>query len=188
LLAAGGRDRHISLWNMQTELCERMLAGTGATVNALAISRAHLVLAGMDDGDIAIWDLGGDAMEVQRRHEGPVNTVAFHPSGRMYASAGSDAAIRICDLATSPAEQDLIGHEGAVRSVAFSPDGSLLASAGDDGVVRLWDPRTGKNVYTLEEHGMPVRCVAFSLDSGRLAAAGNDRIVRVWDLTASISQ
>ena len=71
-------------------------------------------------------------------HNGPCQTVAFHPDGRRVASSGTDATVRIWDELGQPAESP-IGPRGPVRCLAYSPDGRRLASAGKDGTVRVWD-------------------------------------------------
>lgn len=59
-----------------------------------------------------------------------VNSVAFSPDGRMFASGGDDNAVSLWNVATGESlGKPLSGLVGTIEGVAFSPDGRLLAAA-----------------------------------------------------------
>ena len=74
-----------------------------------------------------------------------VHAVAFHPGGRLVASADAQGEIRLWTVPAAgdptPAEPKrvLAGHQGSVLDIEFSPDGSILASCGTGGAIRLWE-------------------------------------------------
>jgi WD40 repeat protein len=100
--------------------------------------------------------------------------VAFHPNGRVLASAGHDGALRFWEVATG---RELSGaakrHAAPVGGVAFSPDGRWVASASDDGGVRLWGlvPMREEPIL-LGRHDGGASRVAFLPDGRTLASGG----------------
>jgi WD40 repeat protein len=117
-------------------------------------------------------------------HSDPVLTVAFSPNGKFLASAGSDAVIRLWDVATRRAiGEPLRGHTSRIWSVVFTPDGRTIASASGDHTVRLWDVRTHKQLgKPLEGHLDEVGSVSFNQDGTILASGSVDGTVRLWEV------
>ena len=81
-------------------------------------------------------------------HTAPVNTVAYGPDGRQYASGDRAGCIKVWDGVSSRAVFSFGGaHEGAlVSSVAFSRNAHYLLTAGHDNIARLRDLRAGGRV------------------------------------------
>ena len=71
-------------------------------------------------------------------HEGPVNSVSFHPSGNYCVSGSNDAKIKIYDLLQARTIYTLSGHQSQVNSVGFSPGGEHCVSGGQDNHILVW--------------------------------------------------
>jgi WD40 repeat protein/serine/threonine protein kinase len=114
-------------------------------------------------------------------HQDWVQSVAFAPDGKWFASAGVDKTIKLWVTSTG----SLLGslrQSYAANAVAISATGTWLASAGDDGTVRLWEAGTGQLHSALSGPSYALYAVAFSPNGKLVAAAGKDRIVYVWDV------
>jgi RNA polymerase sigma factor (sigma-70 family) len=126
---------------------------------------------------------------IRFRHSGPVTSLAFHPKGKVLASAGQDNSVRLWDLATGKLLRRLTPNRrefgvALVHAVAWSPDGRYLASGTSmlDATVRLWDAHTGKELQAFSDLRFDAYAVLFSADGRELMAGGRDKKICVWDL------
>ena len=112
----------------------------------------------------------------------PLYYIAFSPDGRLMATCGADAVIRLYDRPGDRLVSEIETGQGEVNGVAFSPDGLRLASAGDDGTVRLWDLGTGREIWGARaiEDGLAFQ-VAFAMGGDVLASCGQEPVIRLWD-------
>jgi WD40 repeat protein/serine/threonine protein kinase len=142
------------------------------------LSEAAVVVRPTAIGGVRSWSLE------TRGHRSLVLSVAYRPSdGRLLASAGHDAIIRLWDPATGRLVRALLGHAAEVLALAWSPDGKYLASAGMDHTVRFWDGASGQvlRVVQLGPRNAVVS-LAWSPDGRTLAAGCEDKMVRLWDV------
>ena len=189
LLASGGGDGTVRLWNPHTgrPVGAPMHASARYGVYAVAFSPdGRLLASGGGDGTVRLWNPAtGQPVGLPIKTSNGVSAVAFSPDGRLLASGG-DGMVRLWNPATGrPVGAPM--HASAIRgvyAVAFSPNGRLLASGGGDGTVRLWNPATGRPVGAPLAATIPfngVSAVAFSPDGRLLASADGGGTVRLWN-------
>ena len=129
----------------------------------------------------------GEEVALLTGHTGDVLSVRFSPDGETLATAGSDATVRLWDVATRTPKAIFREHPAEVNSVAFSPDGKTLASGGsrrtgvEDGKINLWDVDTGTLKTTLTGHYFNVLSLAFSPDGNTIASGTYDGW-ELWDI------
>jgi WD40 repeat protein len=139
LLASGGEDSLVILWDMADGQLVRVLEGHTGAVLALAFSPDGRTLAsGNADQTVILWDVAtGEMIRSLVGHADAVTALTFSPDGTLLATGGMDA-VRLWDAVTGGELAVLEGHAGLVSSLAFSSDGQRLVSRGADGSVRLW--------------------------------------------------
>jgi dipeptidyl aminopeptidase/acylaminoacyl peptidase len=168
LLAAGGSDNHIHLFDAATGKEVRRLTGHLArSYNPPPNPKGAF--------DLLVGSVG----------EGNVTSLAFAPDGKTLASGGWDDTVRLWDVAGGTELHRLDAHKGLIARVAFSPDGKVLATRGGlDGTLRLWDAATGAGLHKVKglSNVNPWRfyreaALAFAPDGKTVAATTRNAIV-----------
>ncbi|KAI0300934.1 WD40-repeat-containing domain protein [Russula brevipes] len=140
--------------------------------------------AGGIEGEV-VWE--DNSIQHFSGHEGPVYTIAAHPTAPLAVSGGGDDSGYIWDVTSGETVVKLTGHTDSVSSVAFSSDGEMVSTGGMDGRVRVWR-RVGKENYNtwefLTELQGPdeVIWLRWHPKGPVLLAGSNDSTVWLWQL------
>ncbi|MEZ4866879.1 MAG: BTAD domain-containing putative transcriptional regulator [Caldilineaceae bacterium] len=102
LLAAGGAESIIQLWQMPERRPRCTLQGHTSSIYGLAFSVDGKILASSSgDQTIRLWNpYNGEPWQTLRGHTGVVKAVLFHPNGRWLISSSSDETMKIWELGT----------------------------------------------------------------------------------------
>src|SRR5205085_9903899 len=120
VLASGGKDGLVKLWDPATGASLGELTGHGGAVTSISFApdKPRMLAVGAwndkGDSDIKVWEL-----------------------------VPADKGYKGKELHT------LKGHQAGVTCVAFGPGGVRLASGSADKNVMIWDLETGKAIHTL---------------------------------------
>ncbi len=199
MLASGGDDHQIKLWDVATGVELAAVEAHSQTVTGLAFAPAGDLLASVGlDGAWKIWRIdrgeggrgaGLDSPRVLRGEGGaPLRCVAFSADGRWIAAAGEtpDVLLNRAPAFDSPTAV-ANAHSGMIVALAFSkgPE-NLLASASIDRLFRIWDPETRTPVGVALREAGPLMALAFSPpDEGGgtlLAVGGGQRLATILDV------
>ncbi len=185
LLAAGGADGVVDVWQIASAPRQAILHGPAEPVDAVAFSPGGNILAsGLANGTIRLWNpVTGTVIDVLTGDAGAIESLVFSPDGRLLASASGDGQVRLWHLADHPAAQVLQRTGRPMQALAFSPDDSLLAAAGSGGTVTVWSIAHREHpslTQTLYGATMAITNLAYSPTGTTIAAEESDGDVLLW--------
>ena len=193
MIATGGFDHTVKLWEAATGRELRTLEGHQNIVLSLAVSPdGFSVVSGANDNTLKLWDLPSDKpLASWEGHEAAVNAVAVSSDGRLVISAGEDKAVRVWQRADGKLLQTLTGHDADILRVAIRTDVRQWASADSTGRIRLWtpgqyldeDPTIPSDLFA---HVGPVTGIRFHPNNQLLLTAGEDGAIIQWQLPIGV--
>jgi WD40 repeat protein/energy-coupling factor transporter ATP-binding protein EcfA2 len=187
LLASGGDDNAITLWNLDGGKKLKTLGQhrERITLGGLAFSPDGRYLASASYDDTAIiWQLETGKSQVLTGHTGSVYNLSFSADSATLATASEDKTLRLWEVATGTQLRVFNGHQNEVFAVSWFGDYLLSGSA--DRSIRLWDSTSGVSLRLLQGHESSVQ--AFALYGGQLWSASWDGTVRRWSLKLPFQQ
>jgi WD40 repeat protein len=210
LLAAGGEDSNVQIWNVSTGKEVRTL-GQDLGMNdkwrlgsldispdgsMLVMKRFYygaVVRIGMNPSwpnEMYFWDLStGKKLDRFEKFKKWCDWVVFSPDSKTMVTTGerSHYHLYFWDVATGE-ELRTVENEKMFLTCIFSPAGRTLATGMEDGTVLLWEAASGKIRRTLKGHRGPVYSLSFSDDGQLLASECSDGTALIWDLYGRASK
>lgn len=204
LLLTGGDDHLVKLWDADSASPLATLEGhERSVVHACFSPDGRTAMTASADGTVRFWDIAArqpaGSLIVEPAHDAifipphldrrPGFASALSPDGSTLATAGTDRAIRLWDVATRRPLRVLAADVPLSNDLVFSPDGTTLAAAQghpldevtDSHVITVWDVATGKPVATLAGHRAAIWMAPFSPNGRLLASPSSDGLTKLWD-------
>jgi len=183
LLATGGDDATVKLWDVASGLEIRAFYGLTDKVTDVEFSPDGKTLAGCGDSVIRLWDTAtGAALKPLSGHRWHVVSLEFSPDGKRLASASIDQTMRLWDLASGTQLHEFKGNE-RFSAVAFSPDGKTLAAADEGYKISIFDLERYRLIKEILGLGPRAHGLAF-LGDGNTLVSGDADAVKLWDVRA----
>ncbi|MCY3744447.1 MAG: WD40 repeat domain-containing protein [Candidatus Poribacteria bacterium] len=206
LLATGGKDKKVRLWNVETEELQQTLSGHIGPIKTLAFSPDGTLLVSSGsrnweeqeghngityilslrdsivDRTAKVWDVATGENIATFKHLDEVRAIAFSPDGTLLATSAGRTDIRSTKTWQDIATLSTVN----ATCLTFSPDGTRIAvgMSGRQPTVQIWDIATRKPIATFIGHKRGIQSLAFSPDSRLLASGGSDGVTYLWDVTS----
>jgi WD40 repeat protein len=190
LLATGGLDGSIRLWDLETGKLVRALIGHNSYVTSLDWSPDGntLASAGAYDYTVRLWDgRSGRPLRVLKGHSREAALVKWSPDGRTVVTCGGTSGVLTTWNAVSGVKRDTLELGTTIGALAWRHDGGLLAVVCATASVQLWDPDKNKVARTVGTAKDNYVSIAWAPDGKRLAA-GTARETRVYDDAFKLAQ
>lgn len=173
VLATGGGDKEIRIWDVLTSTPSAVLSGHNGWVQVLSWSaNAKYLVSGSRDGVLQSWTHDGEygnfkAHKYPKAHQNYVTHVAWEPLHRnvacdRFVSASKDASLKVWRVGMG-LQFSLNGHGSCVTCVKWGGAGRIYSSSQDKNIL-AWDDSNGAPVFTLKGHAHWVNYIALSTD------------------------
>ncbi|XP_029433433.1 transducin beta-like protein 3 isoform X2 [Rhinatrema bivittatum] len=162
LLATGGCDSTIKIWDVIKQYCTHNLKGSSGVVHIVEfhpdISQLQLFSSSMDY-KIRIWDLKSSRCLVAlESHYSAVTSLSFTADGATLLSSGRDKVCTVWDLKTQKPKRTIPVYESVEAAVVLPESGESqppgvqnqglhFITAGSKGILRIWEAGTSVCVY-----------------------------------------
>ena len=132
LIATGGYDHKLKLWDATTGKVHRVIEGHTNNVLGVAFSPdGKRVATASTDRTLAVWDVStGEELFRLKGHRGPVFSVMYSRDGKRIVSGCWDKTVKLWNADTGVELLTLGNLPGPIRTVVFSLDGKRIAAAG----------------------------------------------------------
>ncbi|XP_062438562.1 autophagy-related protein 16-1 isoform X7 [Rhea pennata] len=185
LLATGGMDRRVKLWEVLGDRCEPKgsLSGSNAGITSIEFDSAgSYLLAASNDFASRIWTVDDNRLRhTLTGHSGKVLSAKFLLDNARIVSGSHDRTLKLWDLRSKVCIKTVFAGSSCNDIVCTE---QCVMSGHFDKKIRFWDIRTESIVKELELFG---RITALDLNSERteLLTCSRDDLLKIIDLRVS---
>nr|XP_033329429.1 transducin beta-like protein 3 isoform X1 [Megalopta genalis] len=208
LMASGGTDGIITLWDLQRHTCIHNLKGIQGVVSVLDFhpdNQKNLLFAAGDDLKIYGWNILSGIQEIAfLGHFSKVTSLSFHDNGDYLVSSGRDKVLILWNITSQSPIRVLPVYE-EIEDAFIIPknvklpatvhdrldDHVYVAAAGNKGVIKIWEMKAGKQVYVNklsdistegEEGNLSITHLLYNQNNNTCAAVTVDHNIIVYSL------
>uniref|UniRef100_A0A3B3ZMA0 Autophagy-related protein 16 domain-containing protein n=1 Tax=Periophthalmus magnuspinnatus TaxID=409849 RepID=A0A3B3ZMA0_9GOBI len=189
LLATGGMDRKVKLWEVIAGRCEAKGALTGSNAGVTSIdfdSTGSYLLAASNDFASRIWTVDDYRLRhTLTGHSGKILSARFLLDNARIVSGGYDRTLKLWDLKSKVCMKTVFAGSSCNDIVCTE---QCVMSGHFDKKVRFWDIRSESIVRELELQGR-VTSLDLNHDRTELLSCSRDDVIKIIDLrTTTVRQ
>ncbi|XP_022055851.2 WD repeat-containing protein 49 [Acanthochromis polyacanthus] len=190
LLATGGMDRLIRLWNPHfTGKPTGVLKGHAAPIVFLCISSEESQIFSVStDNTVKIWHIQDQcclftADPKESGIHGDISTCSYSPAMKCLYIAADCLAVLSLKLRPRLHSRLMASHNEPVMCCGFSEEFRQVVSCTEGSVVKVWDFDSGQQVFEFGgTHDLSsITCMTFDLKGRRLITGGTDGCLKIWN-------
>jgi len=184
LLATGGAEKVIKVWDTYTGTHKMNLSGPEKTVMCLQFSpNDELLMAGSNDNAVRIWSVNiGRIKHSLLGHVGKVYAAEFSYDTQKVVTGSHDRSMKVWDINRGYCMRTIFCYSSC-NDLAISRDASIIASGHLDNILRFWDIKSGDMAHEITNvHTGQVTCVRCSPDGRTILTNSKDNNLRLFDI------
>ncbi|XP_078522147.1 autophagy-related protein 16-1 isoform X1 [Lissotriton helveticus] len=185
LLATGGMDRRVKLWEVVRDKCEMKGALTGSNAGITSIefdSSGHHLLAASNDFASRIWTVEDLRLRhTLTGHSGKVLSAKFLLDNTHIVSGSHDRTLKLWDLRSKVCIKTVFAGSSCNDIVCTE---QCVMSGHFDKKIRFWDIRSESTVRELDLQGR-ITALDLNPDKSELLSCSRDDQLKIYDLRAN---
>ncbi|CRL02562.1 CLUMA_CG015785, isoform A [Clunio marinus] len=207
LLASGGTDSLIRIWDFKNQICKGTLKGAQGVISVMKFHVTENILIGAgDDTTIHAWDY--ETRKILRSfvgHISRITSLSFSLDGKFLVSSSRDKVLIFWDfnkgnqIRTIPIYEAIEAMEVLPYDIKL-PNGIVLsdhskvyvACAGEEGIVKIWQINDSKMLHkqnmsliskASEEGGLAITQMLFNQQLEQITLVSFDHNIIIHDLS-----
>lgn len=204
LIASGGTDGTVRIWDYQRKTCVGSLRGCSGVLTVLEFSpdvKSRIIFAAGSDHVIHAWNYETrDIAFKLTGHLTQVTSLSFTDDGQFLVSSGRDKVLILWDLQkqqqvrvvptyeTIESATILANDVKLPNNIRLSDDKIYAASAGTDGCIKIWEMNTARLLYeqqnsliskASEAEGLAITQMLYNKKHSQLAVVSADHNILI---------